>query len=502
MAAATRSRTRSKASLWPSLPTELRLMILKIVSSQRFPGWGSLASVCKEWQGALEKDNFRKMNLGVSCLDDFERFATPQKRELIRHIYLNVELPRYTPTCCPKRGLPLETKRTPSLRDGRIVSGGIKKLFSILSTWRPANHLALEINVYSPSDCEHWFKNIYLSSDNVEYDGDDTMPDVWRAGSRYHDLEHGWWHGQQVRRPPKADLLRLFRPMRSAALGNLPRVKAVTCLIIRRQLRRCIPPQGLGQLLSSFDRLQHIVYEPWDEIDLAIAMRNNLPHTLTRLIVFEDSYKFYDPKQPTYIPSPYSSGYYPGALPSAVFASKTPNLQHLAISFMVNAEELFRHCRSTWSWLRLESLALTSELLQDDWGKREQLENLLCRASVLVQKMPKLRTLVLWNGGKEHACAFIYRVGRDSASITWRGTWRLWLTPRVVKSWQLAASKLPCSEYSELQIKEERIEGVINSHGDAIYHLRLPCQVVEPASLWQIRREGYSLAQPFIQPPS
>ncbi|KAI2637686.1 hypothetical protein GGS26DRAFT_422877 [Hypomontagnella submonticulosa] len=32
-----------------------------------------------------------------------------------------------------------------------------------------------------------------------------------------------------------------------------------------------------------------------------------------------------------------------------VVASKSLYLQHLAISFMVDAEELFRRCRSTWS---------------------------------------------------------------------------------------------------------------------------------------------------------
>jgi hypothetical protein len=106
--------------------------------------------------------------------------------------------------------------------------------------------------------------------------------------------------------------------------------------------------------------------------------------------------------------------------------------------------------------------------------------------------MPKLHTFVLWNGGKTHACAFIYRIDRDGASITWRGTWHLELSPLVVKSWWLAASKLPCSEFSELQIKQEYVRGVIKSHGDAIYHLELPCQVIDPASLWQIRREAYS----------
>lgn len=221
-------------------------------------------------------------------------------------------------------------------------------------------------------------------------------------------------------------------------------------------------------------------------------MGKGLPDTLKRLTVLEDSYKFYDifPKRPDYIS--WFNWIDFGLGLEAVFASKSLDLQHLAISFMINAEELFRHCRSMWSWSHLQSLALTSQLLRDDGEKREQIEALLCRAGVLVQKMPRLHTCVLWNGGKGHACVFIYRIDSNSASITWRGTWHLELRPVVVKSWQLAASKLPLSK---LQIKRECIRGVIESHGDAIYHLELPCQVIEPASLWQIRREGCSLAQ-------
>ena len=218
----------------------------------------------------------------------------------------------------------------------------------------------------------------------------------------------------------------------------------------------------------------------------------HLPDTLKRLLVFEDAYAFYDrfPKRPAY--TPWLNLVDPSKGRAAVFAAKSLALQHLAISFMISAEELFRHCQSTWSWSHLESLALTSQLLQNDWGKRKQVESLLCRARVLVQEMPKLHMFVLWNGGKAHACAFIYRVDRDSASVTWRGTWHLELSPLVVKSWQLAASKL---RFPELGIKYECVGGVIKSHGDAIYHLQLPCQVVDPASLWQIRREGWSLEQ-------
>lgn len=251
----TRSQTRAQAIKWISLPAEIRLMILEAIAYQKNSGWASLASVCREWQHVLEKANYYKMKLGVSCLDNFESIASTQKRALIHHICLDFELPRYTPKCCSKR-------RIPPVRIDSIVSNGISRLLSILSSWSPSNKLALEINVFSPSDCEHWFKNLYLSSDDVEY-GEDTMSDTWRTGTGYHDPRHGWIHGQQVKAPPYPVMERLFRRIHLVLPEMLPRVEAVNCLIIRRQLRRRLSPKSIGMLLSKFDRLEYMSYEPW-----------------------------------------------------------------------------------------------------------------------------------------------------------------------------------------------------------------------------------------------
>ncbi|KAK7935126.1 hypothetical protein PG985_000621 [Apiospora marii] len=418
------SRERPEALKWTAFPAEIRHMILEIIVNQKHPGWASLASVCREWQYVLEKANFRKVKLGVPCLNDFERIATPQKREIIQHICFDIELPRYKPKCCSRRRSP------PEIVD-YFVTRGIHALFSILHTWAPGNALALELNVYSPSDCEHWFKNIHLSSDDTEQD-EDALPD---AGSRFHDPKHGWVHGQQIKPPPSTAMEQLFQPIKLCykLAPRYPRVKAVTSFIIRRQLRRCLTPVSVGRLLRAFSRLEQITYEPW------VAYGGDVARYIDE---------------------------------------------------QLHAEELSQHCQAAWRWKHLESLALTSQLLQNDWDTHNELETLLCRAGVLARKMPKLHTLVLWNGGKGHACAFIYRVDRGSASITWRGTWHFNLSPRVVKSWQLAASRLPRSHCSELDVKHDDIPGVRTSHGDAIYRLKLPCQVIDPASLWQIRREA------------
>ncbi|CAK7235410.1 hypothetical protein SCUCBS95973_009260 [Sporothrix curviconia] len=93
----------------------------------------------------------------------------------------------------------------------------------------------------------------------------------------------------------------------------------------------------------------------------------------------------------------------PNKQPSALFAANSVRFQHMAIAFLVHAEELFQHCRPTWTWPHLQSLALTSPLLRPDWDNSEPIEQLLGRAGVLARQMPRLHTLVLWNGARGHA---------------------------------------------------------------------------------------------------
>lgn len=45
-------------------------MVLEAITQQKHPGWASVASVCKEWQLSIEKQNFRRLKLQASCLDD------------------------------------------------------------------------------------------------------------------------------------------------------------------------------------------------------------------------------------------------------------------------------------------------------------------------------------------------------------------------------------------------------------------------------------------------
>lgn len=136
-------RLRSSAQFcWMRLPTELRLMILEAITQQTCSDWTFAAAVCKEWQHFIEKRRFHRLKLKVPGLDNLERLGIRQ-RSLVRYISLDIELPTYTCRSC---------KRTES------------------ESWiqrnrKPATGLTLELNAFSPSDSDHWFKSYHFVSD-------------------------------------------------------------------------------------------------------------------------------------------------------------------------------------------------------------------------------------------------------------------------------------------------------------------------------------------------
>lgn len=167
-------------------------------------------------------------------------------------------------------------------------------------------------------------------------------------------------------------------------------------------------------------------------------------------------------------------------------AQASLRLDELSVSFFIDAMNFFEACEKKWTWDQLQSLSLTSSLLfQSINGQKQRIDNLLIAAARLVLRMPNLTTMVLWNGGAGRACAFIYTRAKHYAHITWRGTWDLEISQQVLQAWEDVA-KL---HSVELRAKHERLRETIRSHGDAIFHLNLPCQVIEPTSLWQIRME-------------
>lgn len=237
--------------------------------------------------------------------------------------------------------------------------------------------------------------------------------------------------------------------------------------------------------------------------DFLQLIQNHLPQNLKTLTIFEDSN---DTLANTLIAaqspqSPWCQQTSPSRIPnpalSAAFAARSLPLTHLAVSHMITAEAFFPACLAmppapSSTWPHLQSLALTSPLLlkPPTQPRRQAIDALLYNAGVAALRMPRLWTLVLWNGTEGDACAFVYQMdrGRGVCCATWRGTWEVELSKRVVGVWERVAWE---GGECVLRVGRERVcAGGIGSHGDAVWQLGLPCRVVEAESLWQIRREG------------
>ena len=219
-------------------------MIVNTIADQKNLGWASFASVSREWHTVIGKRNTHRLKLQAFCLDDFEHMVIRQ-RDLARHICVSIELPRYTCRYCHT----MESKAA-AVRNSDAMTWAIWMLFTMLSTWKPAGHLTLELNEMSASDLEHWFKRFHF--DDAADQGD--SPDISLTGSmgrEWHDPRHGWVNGQQLQPPPFSAMQRLFELIDLQFRSELPRLDAVTCLMIRRQFRCFLRPSQLSHLLSN-----------------------------------------------------------------------------------------------------------------------------------------------------------------------------------------------------------------------------------------------------------
>ncbi|KAH6650579.1 hypothetical protein F5144DRAFT_589022 [Chaetomium tenue] len=126
--------------------------------------------------------------------------------------------------------------------------------------------------------------------------------------------------------------------------------------------------------------LEHLVYEPWrqwenwprDVFDGFFTLTvERLPNALKKISVFEDfsdslaTILMADRNPNAGVPMDKQVEAVRVADPrvGAAFASRSCNLEQLSVSYLVNAEDFLGACLPSWTWPRLESLALTSQLL-------------------------------------------------------------------------------------------------------------------------------------------
>ncbi|KAK2478910.1 hypothetical protein H9L39_08284 [Fusarium oxysporum f. sp. albedinis] len=441
---------------WSSLPTEIRCMILETLTAHK--SIAPYASVSTEWRDFIEKKTFAHLRLHPLCLDHLEQLDN-HYRGRIEHLWLNIELNRYTCRSCRKR-----ESLTLSYSIAKILNEAITRLFSILTTWREP--LTLELNAYCPSDSEHWFKNSYFGAP-----GEDKFECQPHSPDTIHDPEHGWPRGRVTKAPPDDALRRPFGQVSELKFRqSLPSVHAVTKFVVRRQCRQQINPETLQYLCTaSFLNTIH-----------------SLPESVKKVTIFEDFNENFlelfalgrgllSELNPERVRLPYP-------ILGAVFAARSQQLEHLSVSFMIDARHFFDASQPNWRWPQLQTLSLTSRAIAkaDD----HQTNKLFQTAAQVALNMPKLQTLTMWQGERREACAFTYR--RKHGSIHWQGTRDLKLESQTIEAWEKVTVK-----YAErvLTVDKSLFMEDITSHGDAVHYLGLH-HVVDRVSLQQIRAEN------------
>ena len=352
-----------------------------------------------------------------------------------------------------------------------MIRKAIRDFVSQLSRWEPSDGLVLDISVKSPRP---W------CSSTTQYE-----PGFISEPKKTNQCSH-WLHDPNLYDAGMYWINRTTNVPEFELGQETPKARAVTSLLLRRQTRRPWMSEVLEELVNLLPKVQEVYYEPWKgwrrmeyrRPTHAMRLFKSLgSNQLRRMVIFED---FHENNR-------LATSLKVQAAETDVLVQASLGLEYLAVSFIADASHFFHTCQKWRIWPRLESLALTSNVLKP---QQQHVNHLLETAALVTRKMPRLKSMELWNGGAGFAGVFQYKISESdrTARITWRGTWDLRLEPHVLQAWQAVASeRVGC----ELQVVTEILDAnvVITSHGDAIRHLRLLNTVIHPVSLWQIQKE-------------
>ncbi|RGP73439.1 hypothetical protein FSPOR_2021 [Fusarium sporotrichioides] len=457
-----------------SLPAEIQNMILHLVAepsttsstphtTSSLPAKPHLAPyVCvdKFWNSFFESRTFNNLTITQDDIPALAHIVGCQRRPLLKHLWLRIELPKYlTP--------PTKQDEKPKVlwKVDSVFTMSISSLWDVLSEWDSTGQegMTLELSAFSPSDwvgfllydCSvekdaELYKKYLASGSTEQYEaaGDVHKPYISLHGAL------GTGSGELTTKERDQYWLATINNLLGWKpldffdnAAELPPVSVVTKFLIRRQQFREIYPTALNKMLGSFSAVQDIHIERWRCAELRdekawckeaqITFGMDLPPSVKRLSLYGDMSKVFhtwEARETTVVSL------------AKTLRQYTRDLEYLSISHLIDAKEFLRPfwsassekaTRSLPDWKNLKRLSLTSDIFKT--GTKKDITNLLCAAARAAKKMPSLEMLELWNGGKERACVFCYRVEDTVGEITWRGTHLPALDNEVVRAWAVAS---------------------------------------------------------------
>lgn len=142
-------------SSWERLPYELSHKILQILAKDEAKSqmMAEYAVVCKSWQAEIEKATFGTLAVKQTDLPQLEEYVTGRRRALLRHIWLQVELPEYS-----RRSRQVPEAEAEQEENNFKYSMALYDLFKLLEPWntpdfwssRNGRGISLELSAFSP----------------------------------------------------------------------------------------------------------------------------------------------------------------------------------------------------------------------------------------------------------------------------------------------------------------------------------------------------------------
>lgn len=140
---------------WDRLPYELSHKILQMLAEDeaRSHLMAEYAVVCKSWQAEIEEVNFGTLAVKQTDLQQLEEYVTGRRRALLRHLWLQVELPEYS-----RRSRLVPENEQDQEENNVKYSMALADLFKLLEPWntpefwssRNGRGISLELSAFSP----------------------------------------------------------------------------------------------------------------------------------------------------------------------------------------------------------------------------------------------------------------------------------------------------------------------------------------------------------------
>ena len=226
---------------WDSLPLEIRTHILEALvlggDSARY------ASICRAWQTIIEQRIFAGLKVTRSRLAGFSDIGY-RHRHLVKYIWFSIEpFEHHCPLCgrvwvCHWHQVSPKTFRK-----------AIQDLVIQLSRWEPSGSLLLDISVKAPSALMHSSSIIQYGPPVIsEQNKDKTI----QCSHRLQNVAEYLFHKTNNVSEPEPELCQ-----------EMPKARAVTSLLLRRQTRHPWKSEALEELLELLPEVHEIHYEPW-----------------------------------------------------------------------------------------------------------------------------------------------------------------------------------------------------------------------------------------------